>query len=149
VAGSFSGEREESAVHWVPLLLILCAVGFDLRRREIPDAIPLSLLAFTVGATALGTTSHGWSSMLFGFGCAAAAGVVLFSVGAFGGGDVKLLAALGAALGARELVPLLFYVAIAGALLAGVAVARGKRDLAYAPAIALGLLWLTFTRGFR
>ena len=76
-------------------------------------------------------------------------GVFLFWLGGFGGGDAKLLAALGATLGPRALLPFLFYAAIAGGLLAGVALVRGKRDLAYAPAMALGLLVFLMIRGMR
>ena len=60
--------------------------------------------------------------------------------GGFGGGDVKLVIALGAALGPLALLSALFWVALSGGLLALIAVIRGRRDLAYVPAIAMGLL---------
>ena len=30
---------------WVPLLFVLVATAYDLKTREVPDAIPLALLA--------------------------------------------------------------------------------------------------------
>lgn len=85
--------------------------------------------------------------MLLGLVVAMAIGMLLFWRGGFGGGDVKVLAALGAIVGLGSLFSLLFYVAIVGGLFALVAVARGKSDLAYAPAITLGFLAFIITRG--
>jgi prepilin peptidase CpaA len=50
-----------------------------------------------------------------------------------------LLAAWGAALGTVALLKVLFWMALAGAVLAIVSAARGRRDFAYVPAIAAGL----------
>ena len=74
--------------------------------------------------------------LLLGFGIGAA----LFWMGGFGGGDVKLLAGLGAVLGWKGELGVMFYMAILGGALALVAKARREREFAYAPAIALGLL---------
>ena len=54
-----------------------------------------------------------------------------------------------ATLGPREFLTFLFYVAIAGGLLAAMALLRGRRDIAYTPAMALGLFMLMITRGVR
>jgi prepilin peptidase CpaA len=53
---------------------------------------------------------------------------------------LKLVVAVGAALGPAALLATLFWVAICGGVLAVVALIRGRRDLAYVPAIAMGLL---------
>jgi Flp pilus assembly protein protease CpaA len=66
----------------------------------------------------------------------------LFQLGGLGGADVKLISALGAAFGLRNEITLLFYVAVAGAILALIAKFRGQREFAYAPAIALGTLMM-------
>jgi prepilin peptidase CpaA len=135
------------AVLWMTFALLVVGTVWDLRKREIPDAIPVALLALAVASTALGRSTHGWLPLLLGCGLALAIGMLLFWRGGFGGGDVKLLAALGAVVGPAPLVSLLFYVAIAGGLFAVVALARGKSDLAYAPAITLGFLAFVITRG--
>jgi prepilin peptidase CpaA len=132
---------------WLAFGLLVVGTVWDLRRREIPDAIPLALIASAVAATALGRSPHGWLGLLLGFILALGLGMLLFWRGGFGGGDVKVLAALGAIVGPGSLFPLLFCVAMAGGLFAVVAVARGKSDLAYAPAITLGFLAFMITRG--
>lgn len=58
----------------------------------------------------------------------------------FGGGDAKLIAAVGALLGPVGLLFALFWTAVAGGVLALIAMVRGQRDYAYGPAIALGYL---------
>ena len=64
----------------------------------------------------------------------------LVRVGGLGGGDAKLLAALGAVVGFKGELGVMLYAALLGALLALVARFRKQREYAYAPAIALGLL---------
>jgi Flp pilus assembly protein protease CpaA len=123
---------------WIPLSILVVATVTDLRRREIPDWIPMALLAWAIAATALGLGSHGWTSLALGLAAGLAFGVFVFWLGGFGGGDAKLLAALGATLGAPEFFTFMFYAAIAGGLVAVLALLRGKRDLAYAPVMAVG-----------
>ncbi len=133
----------------VPLLGLVAASLFDFSKRQIPDAIPIMLVGWAVGATALGVASHGWLSFAGGVGLGMSVGTFSFWLGGFGGGDAKLLAAVGAAVGLREFLPFLVFTAIAGGFLAALALARGKRDLAYAPAMALGMLVLMIIRVFR
>ena len=126
----------------VPLLLLLVATAVDFRRREIPDWISVALLIWAIGATVFGLAAQGWASLSLGLVLGSALGLLLFWLGGFGGGDAKLLAGLGAVCGPWAFVSLLVYVAVAGGVMAIVAVLRGKRDIAYAPAMALG--WLLF-----
>jgi prepilin peptidase CpaA len=124
---------------WVALLFVLLATVFDLKTREIPNTISLGLLAWAVAATALGYPGFGWSSMLGGLAIGFGMSVIFFVFGGLGGGDVKMITALGAALGHAAILPVLFWIALAGGMLSVVAVLRGQRNLAYMPAIALGL----------
>ena len=119
----------------VPLLALVLAASFDFWKRQIPDAIPIALVGWAVGTTALGTSSQGWISLALGLGLGFSIGAFLFWLGGFGGGDAKLLAAVGATLGPRALPAFLFYCAIVGGLLAAIALLRGRRDLAYTPAM--------------
>jgi prepilin peptidase CpaA len=134
---------------WIALALLVAGTIFDLRRREIPNWIPLSLCALAVGATMLHVSPRGWSALALGGALGLAIGIAFFALGAFGGGDVKVIAALGALMGPAGLMSLLFYVAIAGGALAAVALVRGRREIAYAPAIALGFAMFTIARGLR
>jgi prepilin peptidase CpaA len=125
---------------WAILAIVLVAVVFDLRKREIPDSVSLVLLAAAVIATSLDWHEIGWLGLFGGAALGLAVSVGLFALGGLGGGDVKLLTALGAALGPAALLQSLFWIAVAGGVLAAIAALRGKRDFAYGPAIALGLL---------
>jgi prepilin signal peptidase PulO-like enzyme (type II secretory pathway) len=84
-----------------PLFVVLGAIAvLDLRRRLIPDVLSLPALAYGLVATVtLGRLTLAESAL----GVAGAGGIALLfaivSRGALGGGDIKLMAALGAALG--------------------------------------------------
>jgi prepilin peptidase CpaA len=125
---------------WIPVAVVLVATVYDLRRREIPDWVSLVLLGWAILATAFQWHAVGWLSLLGGLALGFGLTLLLFALGAMGGGDVKLTAALGAALGYATLLPVLFWIALAGGLLALVALIRGQREIAFVPAIALGLL---------
>jgi prepilin peptidase CpaA len=124
---------------WGAFAAVLVAAVIDMKTREVPDAIPVAVLVWALTTTALGH-GHGWGALALGALAAFGLGSLLFWLGAFGGGDVKLVTALGAVLGPRALLGMLVYVGIAGAALAVVAVVRGEREFAYVPAIALGML---------
>ncbi|MEM9799942.1 MAG: prepilin peptidase [Planctomycetota bacterium] len=125
------------------------ASAFDLRSREIPNWIAAGLFASSLIVLATGRHPAGASDLFLGATVAAAGSVALFAVGAMGGGDVKLLVALGATLGIQAFVPFLVATFIVGGILALIAKRRGESEIAYAPAMFLGLLalvplvWLT------
>ena len=104
----------------VPIIAIsigLAACAFDVRTRRIPNAL-------TMVAAVAGLLYHAASSGLSGVQMAAAGwllGLLLllpyFALGGMGGGDVKLVAALGAWLGPWETFWLAMYAGIAGGVL--------------------------------
>ncbi len=126
----------------VPLALTVVASYFDLESREIPDWIAMAILAWSLIVSMMGMSGASWEHMLAGFLVASGVSLVGYFLH-FGGGDVKLVASLGAAIGAIGGVVsvLLFVIAvgIAGTLVAVIMLARGQRTLPYAPAIAAGL----------
>ena len=122
------------------LVLVVVATICDLRDREVPDWISLTILAWAVLATTLGWTTGGWLGLVYGFSLGLVLSASVFYMGGLGGGDVKLIAALGAAVGPLGLLVVLFWMALTGAILALVAISRGKKDFAYVPAIAVGLM---------
>ena len=124
----------------VPLALLAAAAVCDLRTREIPDAISLALLGWAVVVTALGWSTVGWFALLCGGSLGLAIGCLLFALGGWGGGDVKLVAALGALLGPLGFLQAMFWIALAGGVLAVLTAVRGSRDYAYVPAIAAGVV---------
>jgi prepilin peptidase CpaA len=121
------------------------AVAYDLRTRTIPNWLSAS-------GVAAGVVCAGWR----GAACAlagAAGGFAVFLVlhwlGGLGGGDVKLMAAFGALLGARDVWAAAALAAIAGGVLACAALLRrGRRaSIPYAPAVTAGAWLVLWARG--
>src|SRR5688500_7869158 len=103
------------------------AAAIDLRTRRVPNAFTMPLAACGVFVAAAGWGTVGVGAALAGW----AVGLLLmlpgYLIGATGGGDVKLFAAVGAFLGPSLMLPALIQTAIAGAVLAlSVAAMRGR-----------------------
>ena len=100
-------------------VLAACATGAcsDLLTKRIPNVIPLTLavVALLIHASA-GLPSLAIS--LLTMTLIAAAGFFLFSFRLIGGGDVKLIAAAGGALGFPGSIPFLLFTMLAGGVLA-------------------------------
>jgi prepilin peptidase CpaA len=87
-------------IQYVPLLALLAvACGTDLRNRRIPNWLTFTIVlaGLVQSFTPIGTVGPMGSAlgMLSGFGLT----FVLFALGALGGGDVKLMAGVGAWIG--------------------------------------------------
>jgi prepilin peptidase CpaA len=97
----------------VPMLaaLILAAV-IDLRYRRIPNWLSLALVAAGIFQSFLFSGGPSPTQALAGLGVGFALPFILFAMGALGGGDVKLLAGVGAWMGAT----MVFQVFLAAAL---------------------------------
>lgn len=85
-------------------LIVLIAAGTDLRSRNIPNWL-------TLGGIGAGLAVHafldGWTGLKFsgaGLGLAALIFLPLFALRFLGGGDVKLMAAVGALAGLQNLI---------------------------------------------
>jgi prepilin peptidase CpaA len=110
----------------VALTIGIIACVTDVRTRRIPNLL-------TFGAAALGLVFHGVTGGLqglqtavFGWLVGTAMFLPFFLLGGMGGGDVKLLAALGVWMGPGDAFWLAIYGSIAGGVLAVVvALARG------------------------
>ncbi|PYQ76374.1 MAG: prepilin peptidase [Acidobacteria bacterium] len=143
--------------------------AIDLWVRRVPNPLTLGIVALGLVLAATHGTGIGIGGALAGLGVGLLLMLPSYVIGATGGGDVKLLAALGTLLGPSAVVLAFFYSAIAGGALA-VLVALWRRRLrttmantaalvatrgavaveierssennrfAYAPAIALGAL---------
>jgi prepilin peptidase CpaA len=129
------------------LLLLAVATVIDLATREIPDWIPLVIVAMVLIAAVLGVENVHWWMIVSGTAVGLGLGWMMFYWAQFGGGDAKLIIAIGAVLGPLGLLIVLLWMALAGGVLALIAKTRGQRELAYGPAIALGylgyLIWPT------
>lgn len=101
----------------------------DLRYRRVPNPLTLGTALLGVVLAALHATHVGVAGAIGGL----AVGLLLmlpgFFIGATGGGDVKLFAALGTVLGPSRIGWAFLYTALAGAALA-IAVALRRKRLA-------------------
>jgi prepilin peptidase CpaA len=123
----------------------LVAAVVDVRTRKIPNAIPIALALFGLAFYAFA----GWRVFLLALLAGIlvlAIGTLPFGLGLIGGGDVKLLAACGCALGLSRVLPLVVYTAILGgvlALIAAIGAGQLRRTFVrvgrlVAPALSLG-----------
>ena len=141
---------------WIPngltAVLLLLATATDLRTRKIPNRLTVSAAVLGLAAQALlggwGGAQQAALGWLLGFAILA----LPCLLGWMGGGDVKLLAAVGAAQGPGLVLSAGLYGMLLGGILALVAVWRARAarlasgatmrrvTLPYAPALALGTL---------
>ena len=119
----------------------------DLRTRRIPNRLTVgSLLLALVLSAAAGFGAL--SDSLMGAGLGLAVGVVLFAARALGGGDGKLLVAVGAFLGLSRLPGALLLIGILGGFLGlGEAIRRGVILPSLYNAVSMLKRWVTFRRG--
>ncbi len=86
----------------VALLVLLAAAYIDVKTKEIPDWLNFSLLATALGWRSIAATTQGFSILLSGIiGLAICLLIALFFyyTNQWGGGDSKLLMAMGAVIG--------------------------------------------------
>jgi prepilin peptidase CpaA len=100
-----------TATFAVLVVLLAVATVTDLKERRIPNA--LTATGILVGL-ALGLLQGQVAASFLGLGAALAVGLPLFALGAVGGGDAKLLGAVGALLGPTSLVSAILYAGLAG-----------------------------------
>lgn len=127
--GGFSDSANVThLVAYLPLMgLMGLAAVIDWRSRRLPNWLNLLILLIGLGLSIQGGTHVGVGASLLG----AAVGFVLlfpaFALGALGGGDVKLLTAVGAWTGPIGVVAVLILTTIGGAVLAVVQAAQAGK----------------------
>lgn len=133
---------------WAHLLLVallLAAAAQDVAQRRISNWLCLGVIAAAVAAAlALGPTPSLWQNGVV-FAVLLALGVPLFAAKWLGGGDVKLIAALGLWVNFSAVLALVASILIAGGVLALLSVmikggkaARHSKGLPYGVAIGVG-----------
>ena len=106
------------------LILFVCtAAWWDATADRIPNPLTVGGLLVALALRALLGIDHVLQA-LGGFGIAFGIALVLYLLRAIGGGDVKLLAAVGAFLGSGEIMGALALIAVLGAAYALVVVSR-------------------------
>lgn len=90
----------QALIHFVPLFaLLILAAGVDIRQRRIPNWLTLSIAMGGVLQSFLSHHTVTPAQSLGGLGVGFVLPLILFALNAIGGGDVKLLAAVGAWIG--------------------------------------------------
>lgn len=115
----------------------------DVKSARIPNAI--TLVGALAGVLAHGVLPGGAGAMASVAGATAGLAVFfpIFALGGLGGGDVKLMAALGAWVGWPAVLLVALYTALAGGVLAvGVALARGYLRQALGNLRGLARFWM-------
>ena len=115
-----------SVLHIAAVVVAAVGCAFDLSTRRIPNALTFgaaaAALAYRAGSGGLDALGGGVGGWLIG----ALVFAVPFLLGGLGGGDVKLLAALGAWVGPSDALWLALYTGVSGGMLAvAVALANG------------------------
>ncbi len=138
---------------------LLVQTVIDMRYRIIPDQITLPAIVIGLAVSAAFPDIHGqgthWAGFFASLTGLLAGGGFLYGVGtiaewilkkeAMGGGDVKLLAAIGAILGWRAVVWTIFVSALTGSVV-GIygRIRNGEELIPYGPFLALGAFLYMF-----
>ena len=132
----------------VILIILALAVVWDLSSRKIPNALTIPAAA---GGLVFHLATKGVPGLKFSsLGFAVGLGIFLvpYMLGGMGGGDVKLLAALGAWLGPKSILIAALYTGVAGGLLAlGVIVVSGGKGFSFIRTIYEDLVCFITFRG--
>jgi prepilin peptidase CpaA len=118
---------QSSSIHILLAVTVIAAAAIDLRSRQIPNWLTLSgvcagllLNGYVSGLPGVGKSLAG---IFVGFGVY----FVLYRLRAIGGGDVKLMAAVGAIVGPGTWIAVFLATAIAGGVLAiALMISRGR-----------------------
>lgn len=107
------------------VLVAVAAAWYDVRERRVPNPLTAGGLLVGLGLGALQGPA-GLGLALAGAGLAFLVALPVFMAGGLGGGDVKLLAAVGAFLGPAQLPAALLAIALVGGAMAAVEVVRRR-----------------------
>lgn len=135
------------------LVLLAGAAYVDVRKRKIPDLFVVGIFLTALAGMlcletpgifqrAAGTLAISVPMLL----------ISLYAPGAFGGGDIKLMAACGMFLGAEDIFYSFFYALVLGGLYGLYLIfyknKSGKTEFAFGPFLAAGILLRLIFRGF-
>jgi len=107
-----------AGIHLVALSVASLACVFDLRTRRIPNWLTLGSAAAALAYHLTTGGLDGLEGSAVGWLVGSALLIVPYALGGMGGGDVKLVGALGAWLGPRDVFWLAMYTGMVGAIAA-------------------------------
>jgi len=139
------GLGPETLIGWLLGALLILSMLTDLRNKLILDRFTLPAIGLFL-LLRIWFADESWWTYLIGsaLGFALLLVLSLMSKGGMGGGDIKLFAAIGAALGPADVLMSLILSALVGLLGGGVLIATGrikrKEPIPFAPFIWLGTM---------
>src|SRR5688500_5262829 len=98
--------------HFAILLIAMAACVTDLRSRRIPNVLTFGAALAGIAFHALAPEGEGLGIAALGWAIGIVAFFIPFALGGLGGGDIKLLGALGAWLGPAGTVWLVLYTGV-------------------------------------
>ena len=110
----------------VAIFTVCAACLYDVSASRIPNALTLTTAVLAILFHALATPGSGWSAAILGLFVGLAVFFPLFALGAMGAGDVKLMAAVGAWIGATAILYVALYASVAGGVLAVIVALRRR-----------------------
>jgi prepilin peptidase CpaA len=113
-----------SAVETFAVMTVCVACLYDVSTSRIPNALTFTTAALGLLFHALSPTGAGWSHASLGLLAGLAVFFPMFALGAMGAGDVKLMAAVGAWIGALPILNVALYGSVAGGVLAVIVALR-------------------------
>ncbi|RQD73600.1 MAG: prepilin peptidase [Candidatus Syntrophonatronum acetioxidans] len=126
-------------INFVLLILLISSVIFDLTQKKIPNFLTFPVILFGLIFHTASGMFNGLLFSLWGFLLGIGLFLIPFMVGGMGGGDVKLLGAIGALKGTEFVFIATFYTAICGGVIALIYLAL-KGELINTLKKVLGLL---------
>ncbi|HOL17652.1 MAG TPA: A24 family peptidase [Bacillota bacterium] len=103
---------------WILIALLTLAVYFDLTRKKIPNYLTLPAMGWGIIANLADGGAAGFRFSFYGLLLGLGIFLIPFALGWLGGGDVKLLGAVGALEGAALVFHAALFSAICGAIIA-------------------------------
>ncbi len=100
------------------LALLLLALYFDLTQKKIPNFLTFPVILWGLGSNTIMGRWEGFLFSLYGLLLGLAIFLIPFMLGGMGGGDVKLLGAIGALQGAQFVFEAAFFAILCGGALA-------------------------------
>lgn len=108
----------------VAVAIVCVACLYDVSTSRIPNALTFTTASLGLLFHIFAPSGTGWSHALLGLLAGLAVFFPMFALGAMGAGDVKLMAAVGAWIGAISILHVALYGSVAGGVLAVIVALR-------------------------
>jgi prepilin peptidase CpaA len=115
-----------SAAEAIVVTTVCVACFYDVTTSRIPNVLTFMAAGLGLLFHAFAPAGSGWSHTLLGLLAGLLVFFPLFALRAMGGGDVKLMAAIGSWIGATSILNVALYGSVAGGLLAVIVAVRRR-----------------------